>query len=206
MNKKFLTYIVFLGFCLTTTGCATTMKSSQVGIGQNVQKRTPVQKVMPPTPSAQSQVTYFSDLHKNLTTFISSYNKTLPQNEALTVADAILKTSSRYKVHYKVITALVAIESGFRRSAKSRSGAMGLGQLMPITARSMKVSNPYDPYDNLNGAVRLLRGHLEKYNGDINFALGAYKMGGGAVSRRGIGQTSTKNYIIKIRKVYDQVP
>jgi hypothetical protein len=202
MKKVFLTYTFLLVIALLSTGCAGNMHSQKVNVGQT----------SPPVPSSRPE---FQDPQNSmlpaitieaLSRFICNYNKSLEYGDARLIADIILKTSNKYSVDYKVITALVAIESGFRPGVRSPSGAMGLGQLMPMTARSLNVSDPYNPYDNLNGAVRLLRTHLEKYNGDINFALAAYKMGGGAVSRNGIGQQSTIRYIENIRKIFNTIP
>lgn len=202
MRKVLLTYSLLGLICLLTGGCATSMKSNKVSVGQNVPCNVNIQQGSPLRPP----VDILSAQIDSLSSFISSYNKTLNVDDVRVIAEAILKVSNRHKVNYKVVTALVAIESGFRPDAKSPSGALGLGQLMPATARGLNVSNPFDPLDNLNGAVKLFRSHLESYNGDINFALGAYKMGSGTVSRRGISQSSTISYIKKIRSVYDMVP
>ncbi|MEW5822388.1 MAG: lytic transglycosylase domain-containing protein [Cyanobacteriota bacterium] len=178
------------------------MKSNKVGIGQNLpcninnnQNKIVQQSNKPISPQLG-----------DLANFINTYNKMLSNNDAMLIADVIMRVSNYHRVDYRVVTALVAIESGFNPCAKSPSGAMGLGQLMPTTARGLNVNNPFDPNDNLNGAVKLLRSHLESYQGDINFALAAYKMGSGTVSRRGINQSTTIGYIKKIRSIYDRVP
>ena len=202
MRKTFLTYTIFTLLCCFSSGCATNMKSNKVGIGQNLP--TNIASTTHKIPVQNNN--YASIPLVNLGNFINAYNKTLNNNEAMIIADAIIQMSNKHRVDYKIITALVAIESGFRMTARSPSGAMGLGQLMPGTARHLNVQNPFDPFDNLNGAVSLLRTHLEKYNGDINFALGAYKMGAGTVSRAGISQDTTAKYIKNIRNVYDKVP
>ncbi len=203
MRKTFLTYTIFALLCLFSSGCAANMKSNKVGIGQNLPCNIVSNRQNSP---AQNRNNYAPPHIVKLSCFINSYNKKLNNNDAMMIADAIIQMSNKHRVDYRIVTALVAIESGFRATVKSSSGAMGLAQLMPGTARHLKVKNPYDPFDNLNGAVSLLRTHLEKYQGDINFALGAYKMGSGAVSRRGIGQHSTAKYIKNIRSVYDRVP
>lgn len=202
MKKLFFTYTIFALICLLTSGCAASMKSNKVGIGQNLpcninnnQNKIVQQSNKPISPQLG-----------DLANFINTYNKMLSNNDAMLIADVIMRVSNYHRVDYRVVTALVAIESGFNPCAKSPSGAMGLGQLMPTTARGLNVNNPFDPNDNLNGAVKLLRSHLESYQGDINFALAAYKMGSGTVSRRGINQSTTIGYIKKIRSIYDRVP
>lgn len=202
MKKTILKYTSFLLICLVGSGCASNMQSNKVTTNPTLPNvSTNSVNVLVPQQDMMPAVTI-----ETLTSFINSFNKSLAYAEARDIADAILKSSNKHRVNYRVITALVAIESGFRPQVTSSSGAMGLGQLMPVTARSLNVAKPYDPYDNLNGAVRLVRSHLEKYNGDINFALAAYKMGGGTVSRNGISQPSTIMYIKNIRKIYDRVP
>lgn len=200
MKRFIFTYISIGLICLLSSGCAASLKSNRVNVGNNLPSNIRQGNVIPQNPNM-----IHSSLER-LTYFINSYNKQLSTDQAKLVADAILQSSNKHKVNYRVVTAVVAIESGFRPEARSSSGAMGLGQLMPATARGLSVSDPFNPYDNLNGAVKLLRSHLERYNGDINFALGAYKMGAGTVSRSGIGQPTTANYIKKIRGVFDQVP
>lgn len=145
-------------------------------------------------------------LSSSLSNYILTYNKSLKLEDAQRIAESILMASNQYNIDYKIITALVAIESGFRHKVKSPSGAIGLGQLMPSTATWLKVKNPIDPYDNLLGTVKLLRMHLEKFDGDINFALAAYKIGAKNVQSIGIKQLSTINYIKNIRKVFDSIP
>ncbi|MGD9579843.1 MAG: lytic transglycosylase domain-containing protein [Vampirovibrionia bacterium] len=200
MSKSLFKYLIVGFICLFSSGCAASLSSNKPNTVNNLPPNVNQRNVIPDNYNLND-----SSLDR-LVNFILSYNKRLSGDQARAVADAILQASNKHMVNYRVVTAVVAIESGFRPDAKSPSGAMGLGQLMPMTARGLNVSDPFNPYDNLNGAVKLLRSHLEKYNGDINFALGAYKMGAGTVSRRGIGQQTTEDYVKRIRTVFDQVP
>lgn len=200
INKLFVILISFI-VCLLASGCASCMQLSGV-------------TTSPPVPSAPLIVNNAPDnsenivnsTNNNLVNFIMSYNKRLSQDQAIAVTESIMQMSEKYKVNYRILTALVAVESGFRADARSPSGALGLCQLMPATARWLNVNNPFDPFENLNGAVKLFRNHLEKYQGDINFALAAYKMGALTVKNTGISQSSTIDYIKSVRKVFDTVP
>ena len=146
--------------------------------------------------------------------FIRQRNKRLSAAEAEKIARGIIGFSIQYGVDARLIMAMVLVESGFNPSATSRAGAMGLGQLMPGTARGMGVSNAYDTTENLWGTVRLVRGHLEKYNKKTNdgyealvLALAAYNAGSGAVRRHGGVPPfrETQNYIRKVITTYQSL-
>ncbi len=80
--------------------------------------------------------------------------------------------------------ALVSQESRYNLSALSPKGAMGLTQLMPGTARSLGVLDPWRPLDNLRGGARYLRQQLDEF-GRVDLALAAYNAGPGRVRVRG---------------------
>lgn len=77
----------------------------------------------------------------------------------------------------------IAVESNFRQGARSRVGAIGLGQLMPETARRLGV-DPYDPQQNLTGSARYLLMQLHKFRSP-ELALAAYNAGPDAVTEHG---------------------
>jgi soluble lytic murein transglycosylase-like protein len=106
---------------------------------------------------------------------------------------------------------MVMVESGFDPSSTSHSGAMGLGQLMPGTARWMGVNDAYDTTENLYGTVKLIRTHLNQHRrgkGDdlasLTLALAAYNAGVGAVSRAGgvPHYRETQAYVRKVIRLY----
>lgn len=143
--------------------------------------------------------------------FIKGRNKRLSDQEAYQIAEGIVGFSIRYGVDARLILAMVMVESGFNPGATSRSGAQGLGQLMPGTSRSMGIVDPYDTHQNLYGTVRTVRGHIERYfakTGDgyesLVLALAAYNAGSGAVRRHGgvPPYKETQNYINKVLTTY----
>ncbi len=120
------------------------------------------------------------------------------------VDKAIDEAAVKHNVDPNLVRALVKVESNFNAQAVSRKGAMGLMQLMPQTARSLNVSNPFDPRQNVDAGVRHLKGLLDSYNGDVQLSLAAYNAGQGAVARNnGIPPYSeTQNYVKRITQLY----
>lgn len=78
---------------------------------------------------------------------------------------------------------LVQQESNWNATAKSHKGALGLAQLMPGTARQLRV-DPLDPRQNLEGGARYLKQQYLKF-GSWRLALAAYNAGPHAVERYG---------------------
>ena len=122
------------------------------------------------------------------------------------IYDTVNKYCTKYGVDPNLVLGVIKAESSFNPSASSSAGAKGLMQLMPSVCQDMGVSNPYDIDENIRGGVKLLKTHLDKYNGDISMALMAYNAGSGTVQSRGVTSVSdlykmpaeTQNYVKKI--------
>ena len=101
---------------------------------------------------------------------------------------------------------MIANESGFDANATSKVGAQGLMQLMPGTASSLGVRDPYDPGQNVAGGTRYLRGLLDRFGGDARLAVAAYNAGPGAVEKYGDvpPYAETQNYVQNVLASYEK--
>jgi hypothetical protein len=118
--------------------------------------------------------------------------------------DHIIQEASRaYDIPFAFIKGVIRVESNFNPYAVSRTGAMGLMQLMPATARYLGVEDAFDPRQNIFGGAKLLRILSNQYNGDINLLLAAYNAGEGAVEKYdGIPYRATQDYVRKVYHFY----
>jgi len=115
--------------------------------------------------------------------------------------EIIDRASATHGVPADLVHAVIQVESGFDERAVSRTGAIGLMQLMPETARQFNVDNPYDPRQNIDGGVRYLKTLLDRF--PLKLALAAYNAGEGAVRRfRGVPPyAETRGYVARILKL-----
>ncbi|MGB7241898.1 MAG: lytic transglycosylase domain-containing protein [Sulfitobacter sp.] len=105
------------------------------------------------------------------------------------------QAAQRYGVPEDLFLRLVQQESGWNPNAKSHKGAFGLAQLMPQTARVLRV-DPRDPHQNLDGGARYLKQQFQEF-GTWRLALAAYNAGPAAVKKYGgvPPYRETKNYV-----------
>jgi soluble lytic murein transglycosylase-like protein len=113
---------------------------------------------------------------------------------------SIDKYSRMYNVDKALIKAVIHAESNYNPHAVSRAGAKGLMQLMPETAKQLKVCDSFDADENIRGGVRYLRFLLDTFNGDVELALAAYNAGMSRVAKYGgvPPYKETETYIAKV--------
>jgi len=97
----------------------------------------------------------------------------------------IQASAAKYGVSAALVKAVIQAESGYNPNAVSRAGASGLMQLMPGTAKQLKVADAFNPKQNVDGGVRYLKFLLDTFKGDVSLALAAYNAGMGKVAKYG---------------------
>lgn len=105
--------------------------------------------------------------------------------EVARFADLFHAAETEYGLPATLLAAVAQVESGGNTAAVSPAGAQGLMQLMPGTAAGLGVTDPFDPAQAIDGAARLLAGHLDRFDGSIPLSLAAYNAGAGAVAQYG---------------------
>ena len=113
----------------------------------------------------------------------------------LPYAELVAAAAERYRVDPALVHAVIAIESGYRRTAVSPAGAAGLMQLMPATQADYRVSDPFDASQNIDAGVAYLRRLIDEFGTVLGLA--AYNAGPGVVRRyRGVPPwRETRRYV-----------
>ena len=115
------------------------------------------------------------------------------------------EASKTYGVDIKLLKAIAKQESNFNANATSKSGAMGIMQLMPFTAKELGIDDAYDAKSNIMGGAKLIAKLLDKYDGNKTLALAAYNAGSSNVDKYGGVPpfNETQNYVRKVLSYYN---
>lgn len=158
-------------------------------------------------PAAAAQP-YGARIFERYARSLQRFNPQLDADTALDLAAATIDRADREGLDARLLVAVIAVESSWNPAARSRAGALGLGQLMPQTAAGLGV-DPGDPFANIAGAAHHLRGLLDRFAGGppqrrYALALAAYNAGAGAVARyRGIPPyAETQAYVRRVLSLW----
>lgn len=135
--------------------------------------------------------------------FYDTFKNTSQKLTAPASMDSIFEEAAEaYNVPLALLKAVGKAESNFNANAVSPAGAQGVMQLMPATAQSLGVNDPFDARSNIMGGAKYIAEKLNQYNGDIELALAAYNAGSGNVSKYGGVPPfeETINYIQRIKE------
>jgi len=136
-----------------------------------------------------------------------TFSETLRSRTALSSSadlDVIFDAAGqRYNIPPNLLKAVAKVESNFNPTVTSSAGAMGIMQLMPGTARGLGVTDAFDPEQNIMGGAKYLRQMLDRFDGDLSLALGAYNAGPGNVEKHGGVPSFSQNYVLKVLGLCD---
>lgn len=147
---------------------------------------------MPPSPSVSAETR-------------ALYNQTAQDPGRYARFDPVIREAAQlYQLPEALIRAVIRQESDFNPYSVSTSNAMGLMQLLPSTAASMNVADPFDPRQNILGGTRFLRLLANTFNGDLVLTVAAYNAGAGAVIRySGVPPyDETQHYVRQVLRYY----
>lgn len=145
-----------------------------------------------------------SDYFNSVTNLEQTYPMAQTNSHKHTFDSIIQEASNKYNIDERLIHSVIQAESSYNPNATSSSGAQGLMQLMPATARGLGIQNAYNPHDNILGGTKYLRQMLNRYDQNIELALAAYNAGPGNVDKyQGIPPfQETTNYVTNVMNTY----
>lgn len=168
---------------------------------QQASSRIPADKLPPP---GYPQEEGFSP-KKPIKQLVAKYR---PPEQAEEIANSIMKYAQVYDVNPRLVASLMVRESRFNPRALSSSGAVGLGQLLPSTSKSLGVTDPYDIDQNAMGTTRYLKYLLDRFqksDQQVPFAIAGYLEGPNLVERQQGYSAHAAGYINDILQTYCQL-
>ena len=153
--------------------------------------------------NTSGSVQSFSKVLENVMSQSNSSEGAVPSagnSGTVNLDDIFQKASDTYHVPVALLKAVAKAESNFNSNAVSSCGAQGIMQLMPGTAKSLGVTDAFDPEQNIMGGAKYLSQQLDRYDGNTVLALAAYNAGPGNVKKyNGVPPfAETQRYIGKV--------
>ena len=120
--------------------------------------------------------------------------------------EMLAHAGARHNIDADLLASVVRAESGGQVRAVSRTGAMGLMQLMPGTANAMGVDDAFRPEQNISGGTAYLDSLLTRYHDNVALALAAYNAGPGAVDKyHGVPPyRETREYVARVIREFNR--
>ncbi len=132
------------------------------------------------------------------------YDGAYPRYSKQEIRRAIVWYAKKYRLDPALLRAVIKTESDFRQHAVSPKGAVGLMQLTPATAATLRVGDAYDSIQNIRGGAKQLRHLLNLYQEDLPLALAAYNAGVHRVKDRKVPRIrETRTYVKRVLRYYE---
>ena len=132
------------------------------------------------------------------------YDGAYPRYSKQEIHRAIAWYAKKYRLDPALLRAVIKTESNFRQHAVSHKGAVGLMQLTPATATTLRVNDVYDSIQNIRGGAKQLRHLLNLYQGDLPLTLAAYNAGVHRVKDHKVPRIrETRTYVKRVLRYYE---
>ncbi|HLN91727.1 MAG TPA: lytic transglycosylase domain-containing protein [Patescibacteria group bacterium] len=149
---------------------------------------------------------------KKFTLYLREGPKASPRSQASAIPGASWMTgyvdrfSRANDLPPALVHAIIKAESNGQRKAVSRKGAKGVMQLMPFTSKRLRVNDPFDPIENIEGGIKYIKELLVAFEGDLTNTIAAYNAGPGAVRKYGgvPPYQETRLYVRLVMDLYRQ--
>jgi soluble lytic murein transglycosylase len=149
---------------------------------------------------------------EKFTLYLREGRKTAPRAPGAELPDASWMTgyvdrfSRANDLPPALVHAIIKAESNGQRKAVSPKGAKGVMQLMPFTSKRLRVSDPFDPIENIEGGIKYIKELLVTFEGNLTNTIAAYNAGPGAVRKYGgvPPYRETRLYVRRVMDLYRQ--
>jgi hypothetical protein len=121
--------------------------------------------------------------NRGLVSYIMRHNSTIGTSYGQQLVFLFRRAGEVYGVSHRLLIALAHRESTFNAATVSRSGAIGMMQIMPSTGERFGVSSAelFDPKTSIDFGAMYLSLRLEAFEGCVVSGLSAYNQGARAV-------------------------